>query len=341
MRILLIKMSSLGDVIHTFPALSDLQKQIPQLRLTWAIEPAFAPLAKAHPAVKTCIEIPIRAWRKNKWPNRHLMQQAYKALRKESYDIIIDAQGLMKSAIVAKIAKGKRIGYNKKCIKEPLARFFYQQRYFCDPNAHAIDKIRNLCAQALGYAIPQSPYHFGLKEGFKVHKPARPYLVFLHSTTWPTKHYPNDYWIALGKIVNDAGFCVYLPHGNDEEEKRSHTIAKTLEDAVVPKRTSLHAIAQMIVDASGVISVDTGLGHLSGALDQASLGLFGPTNAAKNGIMGPFSQSLSSTISCAPCLKRHCQHPDRFQTISPPCFLDHPPEKVWQVFCKLKAQKSP
>ncbi|HLD84167.1 MAG TPA: lipopolysaccharide heptosyltransferase I, partial [Coxiellaceae bacterium] len=155
MRILLVKMSSMGDVIHTLPALTDALNANPNLKIDWLIEPAFADIPAWHPAVNAVIPVSLRHWRKNllnitTWRD---IKNVFKKIRSTQYDFIIDAQGLLKSALIAKIARGKIHGFNSNSARESLASFFYDQRYFIDKNQHAISRTRELFSKILHYPL--------------------------------------------------------------------------------------------------------------------------------------------------------------------------------------------
>jgi heptosyltransferase-1 len=342
MKVLLIKMSSMGDVIHALPALTDAAKHILDIQFDWVVEESFQEIPRWHPAVKRVIPIALRRWRKNwlKAFKSGAPQRFFKALRQEQYDVIIDAQGLLKSAIVARCAKGLRHGLDEHSARESKSAWFYERTHSVEYQQHAVLRVRKLFAQILGYPLPESPADYGIRHYFaptptlprqSQGREYCPYLVFLHNTTWETKLYPELYWQRLGELANQQGFQVKLTSGNTTEKARADRIAATLKNAEALPRLSILEVANLLVNAAGVISVDTGFSHLAAALAVPNVALYGPTNPVYTGAYGTNQIIMAAQFPCAPCLRKHCNHPDRHQTIAPPCFRTLPPEKVWQA----------
>jgi heptosyltransferase I len=201
MRVLIVKTSSMGDVIHTLPALTDAIFACPGLIFDWVIEEDFAEIPTWHHAVDRIIPCALRRWRKKIFSRQTYTEwQAFRhELKLENYDLIIDAQGLLKSALLALFARGKRVGLAKRAAREKWAALFYQQPIFVDKKQHAVTRTRELFAKSLGYELPQYAPRFGLSQAqFKQDEAKnKPYLVFLHGTSWSSKEYPLPSWIAL------------------------------------------------------------------------------------------------------------------------------------------------
>lgn len=332
MRILLIKTSSLGDVFHTLPALTDACQAIPGLRVDWVVEEAFAQIPGWHPAVEQVIPIAWRRWRKNlsNPQTRTEMRRFYHTLRATRYDAVIDAQGLIKSALVSRLARGPRYGLDRQSAREPLASLAYQQRVHVAKGQHAIHRLRQLFAQCLGYTAPTGAIDYGVDAQ---HWPSpdikAPYVVFLHGSTWDTKLWPEIYWQQLRDLAIAAGYGVVLPWGNDEEQARAQRLAHGVAQAQVFEKAPLTEVAQLLCHAGAVIGVDTGLSHVAAALDIPTVAIYGATNAALTGVLGPRVQLLSVDFHCAPCLSKQCLIARDEQAVYPPCYATLTPQTVW------------
>lgn len=311
MRILLIKMSSMGDVFHTFPALSDAQQNRPGLVIDWVVESSFAEIPKWHPVVDKVYPIELRKWRKRLFSKqtRQEIKAFFEAINQTHYDLVIDAQGLLKSAWVAKKINAKTAGYDWQSAREPLATLFYQFKYPVAKDQHAILRLRQLLAQSLNYALPENaPIVYGLntqawsKPDILIENMAHSdYWVFLHGTTWPTKYWPEAYWIELLQKANALGIKVILPWGNTDEYERAKRIASTVgqSDVWVPEAMlSLNEIASILKNAQAVVSVDTGLSHVAAALEIPMVVLYRVTDPKLVGADGAKVTRLESP--CAP-----------------------------------------
>lgn len=297
-------MSSMGDVVHTLPTLTDAMNHIPNLEVDWVVEPAFADIPAWHPAVKKIILLPLRKWRKNifKQSTYSEIKTFYKTLRETQYDLIIDAQGLLKSAIVATLAHGKIHGLDKQSAREPLSSFLYDHTYCIAKNQHAVARTRELFSNILGYSFSgDADYHIQFQQHVTMDFPLeKKYLVFLHGTTWKTKHYPEKNWGQLLQFAAENNKIVYLPWGNDAEKNRAERLAKQHANAHVLPKLSITQLAVILKNASGVVAVDTGLGHLSAALSTPTISLYGPTDPKKVGTLGQNQIQLRSHNPTAP-----------------------------------------
>lgn len=284
--ILFIKTSSLGDVIHHMPAVTDARRAWPELHLSWVVEEAFAPLARLHPGIDEVIPVASRRWRKSlqspaTWSE---MRRHCAALRAKRYDRIVDTQGLLRSALIARIARGERHGYDRASVREPLASLFYDVRHSVSRDLHAVERNRRLTALALGYEIEGAPDYGLSRASFAA--PGEPYVVFLHATAQARKEWPVANWIALGRSLNERGLRVVLPWGTETERLRSEEIAKVLPNARVPERAPLDQVARLIANARGVVGVDTGLLHLAAALAVPLVAIFAGSQPRLTGPVG-------------------------------------------------------
>ncbi len=330
MRVLIVKTSSLGDLIHTFPAITDAVSARKELEFHWLVEEAFQEVPGWHPAVSRTIPIALRRWRKqwfHAWRNGE-PGKLRGQLKGGGYDLVIDAQGLLKSALPARMAGTEVAGYDSRSIREPLASFFYQHRYSVGREQHAIERIRRLFALSLGYAPPRTPVEYGL-ELPRAGKDAS--LVFLHGTTWPSKQWPEGYWIELAGLAAEAGFEVLWPWYSDEERVRAERLCGQGGGRLL-ERLGLTGMRDCLAAVSGVVGVDTGLAHLAAAVGTPAVTLYGPTRTELTGAAGDRQKNLSVEFKCAPCMRKRC---NRKGEVVPPCFATLPPGRVWQV---LQAQ---
>jgi len=270
-NILIVKTSSLGDLVHTLPALTDAVRAHPGLRCDWLVERAFAEIPPWHPAVARVIQCDLRGWRK------HLGRTVFGGdwarfraeLRGTEYDVVIDAQGLVKSAWLAWQARGPLAGPDRASAREPLAARFYDRTYAVPGHdaAHAVERARRLFAQALGYALPDAPPDAGLERS-RFPDPAR----------------PQPYVLCLR---------VVLPWGSEAERADAEAIAAACGGLVLP-RLGLTAIAGWVAHARFCVGVDTGLAHLAAALGTPQLSLYGPTLPQLTGAVGANQLWLTS-----------------------------------------------
>jgi len=318
-RVLLIKTSSLGDVVHTLPALTDAQRAIPGVQFDWVVEEGFAEIPAWHPAVAQVIPVAIRRWRKNLWQTlRSGEWRRFKArLRETRYDLVIDAQGLLKSAWLTRYVKAPVAGLDRDSAREPLASRFYDRRYAVPRDQHALERVRQLFAQALGYELPQGIGDYGLDRTQLATPGEEPYLLFLHGTTWPSKHWPEAYWRELAERMSAFGWAIRLPWGNAEEKARAERIAEGIAGASVLPRLNLGGVAKVVAGARACVAVDTGLGHLAAALDVPSISLYGPTLPGR---VGAYGRSQVHLCASGPDAGKG----DRVK----PCFDDLLPERV-------------
>lgn len=332
LRVLLIKTSSMGDIIHTLPALTDAAQAFPHLQVDWVIEDTFSDIARWHPDVHTVIPIALRRWRKGLLSPQ--TREEWRALRQhfagQDYDIILDAQGLVKSAFLTRLARGCRVGLDWHSAREPLASLFYQRKCQVNFYQHAVTRMRLLFSQALGYALPMTPPDFSLtwvNNAPPVTEP--PYVVLLHGTTWESKQWPEAYWLSLIGLIAQAGYRIKLSGGNDEEMRRAVRLGAVSSAVDVLPRLNIAQMMAVLAQAQGAVAVDTGFGHLAAALHLPTVSVYGPTNPAYTGALGTKSKHLTSSLACSPCLARKCRYRQE-SVVQPACFASITPPQVWQ-----------
>ena len=293
MRVLIVKTSSMGDVLHTLPALTDAQQAIPGIQFDWVVEEGFAQIPSWHAAVDRVIPVAIRRWRKA-WFSAPIKaeRKAFRdAVRLQQYDAIIDAQGLVKSAaLVTRLARGVKHGMDWSTAREPLASLFYNRKNHIAKQQHAVERTRELFAKSLGYAKPQSQGDYAIAQHFvnECNADTGHYAVFLHATTRDDKHWPEANWRELIELLNNTGIRIKLPWGAPHEEERAKRLAEGFPYVDVLPRMSLEEVARILAGAKFVVSVDTGLSHLTAALDRPNITLYGPTDP---GLIGGYGKN--------------------------------------------------
>ncbi len=304
-KILLVKLSSLGDVLHNLPIVWDLRKRLPHAQIDWIVEEAYVHLLEPLKTTTTfkgidrIIPVAFRRWRKNlfsfkTWREFFAMR---KVLQATTYDVVLETQGLLKSALVCALAKKtnhaivaglgnatEHSGY------EPMARMFYTQSVHVPVKCHAIDRSRWVMCSAFDWPLlnrNEEPPRFypqafieklplllfeGLKKTAKG-DPA-PYVLCFHSTARAAKRWPNEYWVELGKVLSSQGYQVILPWGNESEMKVSALIASQIPGAIVPRAFSIEQAYSLVAHAALTIGVDTGLTHLSAVLGKPTVEIY-------------------------------------------------------------------
>ncbi len=332
MHVLLIKLSSMGDVLHTLPALTDAAKAIPGIKFTWVVEEGFQEIPRWHPAVTQVIPVALR---KRKFKQ---IFSALSTIRAQKYDLVLDAQGLIKSAVLARLARNTKIaGLDHNSARESVASWFYSHKYLVAKNQHAVQRVRQLFAQSLNYSLADLPVVYGLDSSNfaePLHKCEMPYLMFLHGTTWESKHWPDQYWLELARIAGKNGYKVQVTWATAEQKSRAQTLADKCSNVIMLPHLNLNQAAATLQYAAGAVAVDTGFAHLTAALEKPLVAIYGATDVTKAGTMGSNNINLASKFSCAPCGRRKCTlvSPGELQ---PPCMREMTPKVVWDRLYEL------
>jgi len=285
-NILLIKTSSLGDVVHNLPVVSDIRARFPRARIDWVVEEAYSDIVGMHAGVHRAISVALRRWRGNVLNPAHWRQfgQFRRALSGVRYDCVIDTQGLIKSALLAQAASGTRHGYAAASARESLAARFYDHTHVVPRDLHAVVRNRRLAALALGYALPAA-LDYGITAPVGAGSVARaPYCVLLHATSRADKLWPESAWERLGNELARQGFAAVLPWGDAAERARSDRLARRLPQAVVPPAQDIPGMAGLLAGAQAVIGVDTGLTHLAAALGSPVVAIYCGTHPGLTGV---------------------------------------------------------
>jgi heptosyltransferase I len=285
--ILFIKTSSLGDVIHHMPAVCDARRNRPGARIGWVVEEAFAPLVRLHRDVASVVPVASRRWRRALFdPATWREVGTFKAaMREQPHETVIDAQGLVRSALITRFAKGTRHGYDRESVRERAAAWFYDVHHRVDRGLHAVTRNRMLTGAVLGYA-PEGPPDFGLDRRALAEAGATKDAILLHATARSEKEWPAAHWIAIAKALAARGHRPVLPWGTEAEQRRSTNMAVDVPGAYVPEKQPLDAVARMIARAAIVIGVDTGLLHLAAALGVPLVAIFSGTEPGQHGPLG-------------------------------------------------------
>jgi heptosyltransferase-1 len=352
MRVLLIKTSSMGDLIHTLPALTDAKRALPDISFDWVVEDVFADIPRWHPAVNNIIPVALRRWRKGVFSKETMAEwrQLRQRLNENHYDLILDAQGLVKSAFLGFFTSGLRAGLDWKSARESLASLMYQRKYRVNFHQHAIIRMRTLFSLALGYVLPETMPDYGLSGALGLGGKLRddhervagilpvnddrmaanssPYLVFLFGTTWTSKQWPELYWRQLAELTHQAGYQVKVSGYNKQEFEQAAGIAVNNPGVEVLPRLGIAGMGELLAGATAVVAVDTGFGHLAAALNVPTISIYGPTNPEYTGAIGRSSSHLAADFPCAPCLSRECTY-RKPSAVTPACYATVSPQRVW------------
>ena len=281
--ILFVKTSSLGDVVHHCPAVSDAAAALPGAAIDWVVEEPFAGVAAMHPAVRRVIPVSVRRWRNALWDPAvwSEMGEFRRTLAAQRYDVVIDTQGLLKSALVCRFASGTKHGMDRSSAREPLAARFYDVRHLVPRRLHAVERNRRLTAASLGYALTEK-CQYGLRIN-GAPPSGDPYSVLLTMTSRDDKLWPESRWVELGRAL---GMPVVLPWGSEPERERAEGLAHGIGDAKVPPRLSVLQLGELFVGAKAVVGLDTGLTHLAAALGATTVGIYCGSDPALTGLYG-------------------------------------------------------
>ena len=344
MNVLIVKLTSMGDLVQALPALSDAKKAYPGISFDWAVDESFAEIPLWHPAVRRTLPTAHRRWRATLgqvWKNGEL-GNFIKDLRSTHYDVVIDAQTNWKSALVTRLARGIKHGPDSRSVSEWVAHLAYNKRYSISRDQLAIDRWRQLLAKALNYPLPTSPPDFSLaskqwpQAPFEL--PTAPFLVFVQNASWPNKRWADEHWCQLIERAGEQGYTVLLPWGSAGEKAQAEHIADAYPHCKVLPRLGLGELAGVLVSSAGAVCVDTGLAHVAAALDVPTVTLYGATDPHLIGATGNRARHLqASGYACTPCYKQRCdtegysgEHAQCMKTISA--------AQVWQALEALQGR---
>jgi heptosyltransferase-1 len=333
MRVLIVRLSSMGDVVHTLPALSDAAQANSSVRFDWAVDEAFAQIPAWHRNVEQVFPIALRRWRGDLASQTGPTEaRAFlKTFRAEKYDLIVDAQGEFKSAFVARLAKGGRAGYDGASAREWGAHLSYGNKFNVPKGTHSMSRMRRLLSQALSYAYDETSVDYGIERARILPPPLKlkqPYVVLIHSTSWASKNWPEHYWRELAQKLSAAGFSIVLPWGSEAERERSSRIAADDANGIVLPQLSISEKASIIGAAAATVGLDTGLSHVAAALSVPSVTLYGATDPNLCGTIGEHQMQIASGFECVKCHETECTFAGA--TFKPACFEEIQPEYVWK-----------
>jgi heptosyltransferase-1 len=341
MRVLIVRLSSMGDLVQTLPALSDAARAIPEITFDWIVDESFAQVPGWHRNVETVIPSAFRRWRKN-WRQAFRSGEPQEFLRKvraQKYDFVVDVQCELKSAVASRLARGPRYGYDRHAVHEWGAQFAYQKKFFVPKNRHSVQRMRQLLAGALGYEYEEPMLDYGIDRSrlgaVTIDLPER-FVVFIHSTSWASKVWPEFYWQELLNKVTNAGLAVLLPWGDEAERLRALRIAGGNNKAIVLPALSISEKAAIINRASATVGLDTGLSHIAAALDIPSITIYGATDPLLVGATGRQQLHLASTFECVGCHDVVCKYTGAAE-FKPACLVEMKPEQVWQKLQHLSS----
>lgn len=292
MRILIIKTTSLGDVVHNLPVIADIKKHHPNALIDWVVEESFVDILNMHPEINQVIPVAVRRWRKALFCRKtwHELATFKRQLQANTYDMVIDTQGLLKSALICYLSRSaNKCGYDKISAREPVASYFYHHRFSVSLALHAVQRNRELVALALGYTIGSNVLDYGIQSNSGLvdsnSLPER-YIMALHGTSRDTKLWPMAQWISLGRTLESQGLSLVLPWGNQAELERAKHIASEIKLAVLLPKLSIAALAKIIQGSQAIIGVDTGLAHLAAALNKPVIAIYTDTDPSLTGLYG-------------------------------------------------------
>ena len=294
--LLVVRPSSLGDVVHALALVADVVRARPGIAIDWVAEPAFADLPALCPDVRSVVPFALRRWRHAPFDRKTWREIAgfHRELRATRYDVILDLQEQIKGGVIARTARGEAHGFDRASIRERAATWFDDVHHRIPREAHFATRCRMLAAAAFGYSLEGPPrWHLAPPTGVDGIPPGR-YAIVLHSTSRVAKLWPEERWRALIGGFAQAGLATLLPWGSDPERERSERLAQGIERTNVPTRRSLAALAAMLANADLAVGVDTGLTHLAAALGTPTLALFSETDPAGAGVAlsGPHARDL-------------------------------------------------
>ncbi len=287
MRILIVKTSSMGDVVHALPLAADLSMRVPGAQIDWLVEESFAAIPAMSRHVRRVHRVALRRWRKNPlqattWRE---IAAAKRTLRDERYDWVLDAQGLLKSAWMARWARSPIAGLSSDASRERVAAAFYARRVAVPRAMHAVERCRRIGAGVFGYVL-DGPPRFDLSVPAAAASIPPPYAVLLTNASRASKLWPDERWIGVERWLAEQGLSSVLFWGTSEEEARVARLAAAMQRATVAPRSSIETIAATLAQARVVIGLDTGLSHLAAALGRPAVAIYSDYDPVLAGLVG-------------------------------------------------------
>ena len=306
LRILIVRTSSLGDLVHMLPAISDIARHVPDARIDWIVEEAFAEIPAWHPAVNEVIKVAHRRWRKAWWSEQVRAERRALAqrLRSETYDVVLDMQALLKSAWLVRQTQGVRHGLDWRSAREPLASLFYNVRHRVEFWQPAVLRQRKLAGLTFDYEPVGKP-DFGLEQfarqaaqaqqdagaqaaGGRVHLGSRDpgYAVIMPSASRDDKLWPEEDWRAVFRRLRDAGCTLRLLAGNEQEAHRARLLVAGMDGVEVMPRMDLTSVARLLAGSRMMVGLDSGLTHLAAALGRPTIGIYRASTPVRTPLVG-------------------------------------------------------
>ena len=342
MRVLVIRLGSMGDIIQALPALTDAGRARPGLRFDWAVDESFAAIPAWHPLVERTRCAALRRRSRHGGSGGGTLGdwlQLRRQLGECRYDAVVDLQGNLKSALVAALASGPAHGLDRRSCREQPAFAAYRHRHPVVRGGHAMERQRQLMARALGYDAPDTRADYGASlpdDDCRGLAPARPWLFLAHNASWPTKLWPLAHWRTLAMRAAESGLAVLLPSGNAAETRRARAIARGIRAAqLLPPRLSLDATAGLVGRAAGVVANDTGFAQMAAMAGVPAVTLYGPTAPWRIGTLGHRQRHLCAPLDCTGCSRQRCR---QGRGGAPACMGHIEPERVWRALDEARRQ---
>jgi len=286
-RLLIVKTSSMGDVVHAMPVVNDIRRHHPEAEIDWLVEAPFAAIPQMHPGISRVLPMAWRKWRGQlfKAATWQAMGHLRGELRAGQYEGVLDLQGLLKSALWARQTGAPVLGYDKASIREPAAAWCYQHKVAVPRDLQAVQRCRLLAAAHLGYPI-DSPPDFGLRAPAPTWAPRAAYAVLIPNASRREKLWPERQWVEVGKRLQERGWMPVVLWGRPEEQTLAERIAAGC-DGDVPPFLRVGEMAAVLAGAHQVVGLDTGFTHLAAALGRPTLGIYCDHEPGLAGITGP------------------------------------------------------
>ncbi len=273
-KILIVRTSSLGDLVHMLPAISDMAAAYPQAQIDWVVEESFAQIPEWHPAVNQVIPVAHRRWRKQWWSAQSKRERAAfkNRVQQTQYDVVLDMQALLKTVWITRLARGEKHGLDWKSAREPLCSLFYDVKHKVEFWQPAITRQRLLASLAFDYPLITDP-NYGL-QGITDTVAVEPVAMIMPSASRDDKLWPEASWHRVFDFLQAQGLALRLLAGNEHEAQRAQALIAGRENAVVLPRMGLTEVACELAKASIMVGLDSGLTHLSAALERPTIGIY-------------------------------------------------------------------